>query len=895
MPKKTTAPVGSRLSHVYVPGVGPSPSRVMLVGEGPGKQEDRYREPFVGPTGQLLTGINSYDGRSIFEEVGLVREEMYITNIVKRRVQDDADPTPEEVELFRPDLLAELDRVQPEIVIAAGGFATRFFLGEDAALDQLHGLPQVSTDYGVAVVPCYHPASMLHDSDNAQVVYWDYLQAARFIRGEIDVHVPKPSKVKVLPLNELLEWPTLGMHAGVDTEDLVSGEPWCATLSDREGAAFFIEASDSAALDRFRQFFRRAQSMTCYIHNSLHDLDVLRKLGVELTTGLFWGSGPVRVVDTQVLAYEQGRLHTQGLKNLVYRLLDVEMTGYMEVVGPVAQQRALDYLNHAYLDTDDPRLPVREWHKPEPEMYWDDEARKLKTRRPQGVGQRLKRILSDHTKKPSTDLLERWANIPEHLQQEVEEVLGPFPRTDLSHCDRTRAIHYACSDAAWTRALGRYLETRHVQMNLNPIARLDHGQIPMVERMEKVGLPANKEYFLTLGAEMKQMQAEVAETLSMVVGRPVNPNSSDQVAQLLYDEMKLPVVKMTKAHKPSTGKKALQHLRESNLLVDYIMEAREYGKIDDAFCQNIARRIFTTEGEERAFYELMTTRVKTGRLASKNFNALAIPTRTELGRRIRYGFKCQPGRLLGTWDLNQIEMRVMAHLANDPLMVEVYNRSARKWAKWDRDLHIFTASKVYGCKPQDVKKAWRTACKSTGFGIIMGITGKGLSDQMRLYGLDPEEWPEEACDKLIQEWLKLFQGVADFQMNTRAEARRTGQVRDMFGRKFELPQTRCPLSWIREEALRQSHALVVQSSAQGIEKMAMAQLHQDLLPQFRAEWGWYVEPCLQVHDELILEFDEEAADLLDALMLDTLTTQVVMRVPVEAGGAIGQSWGDLEK
>jgi DNA polymerase-1 len=582
-----------------------------------------------------------------------------------------------------------------------------------------------------------------------------------------------------------------------------------------------------------------------------------------------------------------------------------------------------------------------EWPVPEPTPNYDVVTKKLNWSRPWGLNTHLKRLLADFnpalrdhlyhkvTKKnplpppadfaylpnPSVDLVARWGNVDLYKREQVGEYR--LDDTDLSHCDFKTASHYACQDADVTRLLGMELEPRHRLHDLMEISEIDHGQIPMVERMQEQGMPSDPDHFRALSLEMREQEAVLVGVLEAVTGREINPNSTDQVADLLFKEMKLESLKTTRTGKPSTGKKALQHLRKTNPVVEWIMGSREHVKVS-GFCESIVEyselvlvdedgtmvRAFpdleqvlaTHPGltcEWRAFYQLMITRAKTGRLASKKFNALAIPVRTKLGKRIRKGFKVRPGHLLGTWDLNQIEMRVMAHRSQDPVMLEVYNRSPKRFAKWQRDLHIETASKIWGCKLQDVTPEWRTAAKSTGFGIIMGITGVGLSDQMRLYGLDPVDWPQDRCDELIRDWLKVYRVVNDYQQYKRAEARRNGEVRDMFGRRHRLPHATCPLSWIRGEAERQSHALDIQGSAQAIEKMCMARIWREALPGLRAMG--HCEPVLQVHDELLFEFDEDLAEVIDPLMLHYLTTTATLSVPIEAGGAMGASWGDLEK
>lgn len=891
----------ARLSSRVVPGVGPQPARVMIVGEGPGKHEDQQGRPFVGPSGQLLTHILEQKCKP-----ALYRDRCYVTNVIKRRIADDADPTPAEIAYFANTLRGEFYKTQPDVVIAVGRFAARFFL-PDCNMELHHGMPMLSEEFGCLVVPCYHPAGAMYDTEMMPALYWDYQRAVACIEGHVGVHYVERRQTRV---HDRLPDGLLGGDApitlGVDTEDLVDGDPWCLTVSWADGDAALLGPGhpDLPVLDAVV----RQPHCTTFIHHGLHDLPVLRRLGLDWANLYLWSPGQPRIIDTMQLAFQQGgRIHTQSLKTLVYRLLAVQMDSYDDIVQPVAQERALDYLVSANA--------IEDWAKPEPEPYWDEEQGKVRIARPQGAGQRLKRIISDYGKydpaeheDAAFDAVKRWDALPEHVQAEVQHRLGPFPYTDLSHCPPARARHYAGQDADMTRQLGLELWTRHRSLELTRIADIDHGQIPMIAEMMANGMPASSRYFEGLGAEMRTMQEQAAAELSHLVGRPINPNSSEQLADLLYKELGLAPAKLTRTGRPSTGKKALEHLRKENPFVDLAARSKEFGKIDSSFCTNILRHtrpVIINEDmdvEERAFYELQVTRAKTGRLASKNFNVLAIPVRTELGKRIRHGFRAREGRLLGTWDLNQIEMRVMAHRSRDTAMCEVYNRDPAKHPAWDRDLHIYTASKVTGIKvgPEWKDKSrpdlakWRTACKSTGFGIIMGITGVGLADQMRMYGLDPAEWTEDRCDELIRDWLKVFGGVHDYQQDMRAQARRTGEVRDMFGRRFLLPHAACPLSWIASEAERQSHALDIQSSAQCIEKLAMREIHVNVLPTIR-EMDYYCEPIVQIHDELLLEFDAEAAELIDAMMLHTLTTTVQLRVPIEAGGAIGQTWAELEK
>lgn len=891
---RTEADITARMSRTYVPGEGLIPCPWMLVGEGPGAREDQRGRPFIGPTGEFTMGL--------FNSHNIWRDNLYITNAVKRRITDasghDDTPTQEEIDYFRRDLQVELAQVQPDYIVAAGGVSSRWFL-PDTNLELHHGLARWSDIAQRPVITCYHPASGLHDTDNMQSIYWDYEQAAKLLRGSLDLHHVTRAQTLILPTAEMPLTIPDHQDIGLDTEWRTDGTPWCVTVSLEDGRAFFVTPDDAFALSKIRLWLTDPEA-TFFIHNTMADMPPCRKMGIPFGDQLIWDGSRARVVDTMVLAYEQGRVHGQGLKPLTYRLLHTQMDSYEDLVEPERQALALEYLM---------QLAGRQWLKPEATPNYKEDTGKITWSRPQGLNQRIKRILTDWEARDGSDnpvnLVERWTNIDPEIRQEAERDYGPMPDADLSHVDPAKAKHYACQDPDMTRRLGRLLWDRHMDRDLINITIIDHGQIPMVERMQSNGMPVDPVLMADLSQDMKRMQQEVAEELSAIIGWTINPKSSEQVATLLYEQLGLIPLKLTRAGKAATDKKSLQHLRKDNPFVEMIFQNREYAKIDDGFIGNIMDRAqqdwdeFGPTEFWRTFYQLLITRVKTGRLAAKDFNVLAIPGRTALGVRLRKAFRCRPGRKLATWDLNQIEMRVMAHDSEDPLMCEVYNRDPAKYPKWLRDLHIETACNIFGGKPDESwttdkqKKQWRTACKTTGFGILMGIEAQGLQDQMRLYGLDPKEWTEDRCAELKRDWLRVYKGVDDFQHRRKQEARRYGYVTDMFQRRYDLPHIHCPLQWIASEAARQAHALPIQGAAQAIEKMCMARIYTEVLPEMR-EMG-YCEPLVQIHDEIINEYDHWLEEILNEKMMAVLTGTVKLRVPIEAGMAEGDSWGDLEK
>lgn len=834
------------------------------------------RRPFVGSSGQMFwSGQHQYPG--ILDALNLPRRAFYITNIIKQQIADNADPNPAEIAYFRPVLLDELRRVRPEIVIAAGGFATRFFLGPQANMDLLHGLPHWSEEFSLPVVPCLHPAAGLHDTDTMSAVYWDYAQAAAFIRGEIGLHETQAEVTRIEPLPYTL--PGLACPLGIDTESRADGSPWCITVSWAPGVAAMIRADDRAAISRLRDWSTN-RSRLIFIHNAMHDLGVLRAMGLDLTRCLLWGergedgnpAQAAQLIDTMVLAFNRGKVDSQGLKALAYRRLNRRMRSYEDVVGPYQQALSYDYLLRLLPEAIAGAFPA-------PPGAAEVVDGRVRVTQPWSLLKRLERLLSDADKDPATDLWARWRGIDAVYREPAEALCGQMPEADLSHAPEGEAAAYACQDADMTRRLGLLFWGEHRERELVQVATVDHGALPLIERMQANGLPATRQYFVDLGAEMRAMQAELAEILEAIIGYPVNPNSSDQVADLVYSVLGLEAAKTTPRGKPSTGKKALQHLR-AHPMVEFILTSREFGK-NNGFCEDLAARI----RNGRVHAQLLTTRVKTGRLAAKQPNVLALPTRTKLGVRIRAGFIPPPGRILGGWDMSQVEMRTMAHQSGDPDLIRAYIEG--------RDIHTETAAAVFGVPIADVSKTQRTVSKSISFGVIMGITGRGLVDQIRLFGLDPTDWPADRCDEYIAEWLRLYKGVRDYQFRKRAEARRYGFVTDLFGRRYDLPQARCPLSWIREEALRQSHALDIQGSAQGLMKMAERRIYTDMLPVCE-QMGLGVQPLLLVHDEILMEMDEGAEHVVDPMMTECLTQTTKLAVPLETGHGFGRSWADLK-
>lgn len=430
-----------------------------------------------------------------------------------------------------------------------------------------------------------------------------------------------------------------------------------------------------------------------------------------------------------------------------------------------------------------------------------------------------------------------------------------------------------------------------------PVLTLDHAVLPMFARMQATGVPIDRPGCFALARDMQIRKEEILEELHGMLGYYLNPNSDDQVRQLLRELLPAETIdglKLTEGKEISTGKKVIEALRGIHPPIDSVIEYRQCTKVETTYALPMALEQDPPPPAEpnRARSNLRVTRVASGRLsASKReeggASLLTLPTRTELGRRVRKQCKVQvPGRCLLTRDLSQIEFRVVAHLSADKAMCRVFDDGL--------DLHKQTAATIFGKRIEDLHPLnERAPAKNAGFGILFGITAEGLMDQMRVMGVG-HLWTVDRCQELLDQWFAVYPGVQRFISTTRAEAASKGYVADMCGRRRYLPGAASSLSWVREEAWRQAVSLKVQGSAQAILKTGMAELWPLLEHHWRVA-DPYLEPLLQVHDELLFETDERNVDWWMATVDAALTTTTQLRVPITSSGGTGYDWGSLEK
>ncbi len=853
-------------------GVGPKPARILILGERPGKKEMESGKPFVGQTGRELDR-RLWDCR-------LDRATIYLDNLVKDRVEGkDKPPSPEEIHRDEPDLWAVLDEVRPETIVTMGLHSTRYFLGEEATLERCHAIPRtMKFTYSCGlkhiqctVFPMYHIAAGFHAPTLQPMIEYDWEQFKLFLThgaglfpepvdawaDSVQYSLASTTEFDLL-LDTLRERPLLA--PGVDTEGL-SGDPWGLSISICPGTALVLKKWHHPD-EWFERLNEALQDRCVVLHNSLHDLQILRELGIYINDFL----------DTMVLAYLL-QVEPQGLKPLSYRHSGMEMSDYLDVVAPYAQELYRAFIALAASNSTVLQLPT--------------------AKRKMSLDKRLKKMLKDASK-GEVDLKKRWDALDDDQKAFIEAAVGEsFPVAGLKHVPDEVAVPYSARDADATFRLLPALEPRVSALGLNDISVLDHSVLPMVDRMQQVGMMVDQEYFRGLGTVLEQEMALLTHTLQSnghgLMFRPdYNPASSDQLAKVLFEDFGLNPIKLTKGKKrPAVDSKVLEELlityQDRPEVVRFITDQQDFTerlKLKGTYVDNLEK---FTASDGRIHPSLRTTRVVSGRLSSHDPNLLAIPVRTGLGRLIRGGFVAPRGRQLGSWDLDQIEMRVLAHESADPAMVEVLSDPKRH-------IHKETTHRIYGIPVAEVDKnsTEYMMSKNISFGIMYGITADGLRAQMAQRG---QHRTKEQCQEMIDAYLNIaYPGVKDYMDKCRCDAIRQGYVKTIMGRLRYIPGIKSSIQAVRSEAERAAGNHPIQGGASDIVKLWMRQLW----PKIR-HIG--VEPLLQVHDELILEFDEGEFELVDYLVKTALWEGVEplrLRVPIRCGGKAAQDWGGLK-
>ncbi len=459
-----------------------------------------------------------------------------------------------------------------------------------------------------------------------------------------------------------------------------------------------------------------------------------------------------------------------------------------------------------------------------------------------------------------------------HATIPLDEVTGTGrARLPLSQSAPDKVAAYAGEAADATLRLWHVLRPAlRVHKALALYEQVERRMVPVLARMEEAGIRVDGDELRRMSVDFGERMAALEAQVHALAGRAFSLGSPKQLGEILFDEMKLPGGKRTATGAWSTDVVALQTLAEQGLeLPTRLLEWRQIAKLKSTYADALVAE--TDAGTGRVHTSFAMTATSTGRLSSNDPNLQNIPIRTEEGGRIRRAFVAADGHVLVSADYSQIELRLLAHVADIPALRDAFATG--------QDIHARTASEVFGVPMAQMDPATRRRAKAINFGIIYGISAFGLGRQL---GIDPAE-----ARVYIAAYFERYPGIRDYMERTKEEARRLGYVVTPFGRRCWVQGIADRNMQRRSGAERQAINAPLQGGAADVIKRAMVRL-----PAAMAEAGLRSRMLLQVHDELLFESPDGEAEAMAAVARRVMEAAVVLSVPLVVETGQGRSWAE---
>ena len=453
----------------------------------------------------------------------------------------------------------------------------------------------------------------------------------------------------------------------------------------------------------------------------------------------------------------------------------------------------------------------------------------------------------------------------------IDELIGPRGKNQLSMRDLspTLVYEYAAEDADVTLRLKNKLEPELKRFECEDLFyNIEMPLMPVLAEMEMNGVCLDTDSLKETSGILNGRLKEIEHRIYELAGHSFNIASPKQVGSVLFDELKIvEKAKKTKTGQYVTSEEVLQQLKNKHEIVTDILEYRGLTKLLGTYIDTLPHLINPRTGHIHTSFNQTVT--ATGRLSSSDPNLQNIPIRGEDGKEIRKAFVPEPGCLFFSADYSQIELRVMAHLSNDPQMIEVFREG--------KDLHAATAANIYKKPIDEVTRDERTKSKRANFGIIYGITVFGLAERLDI--------SRDEAKQLIDGYFATFPEVHDYMEQAKQKARQQGYVTTLFGRRRYLPDINSANATVRGFAERNAINAPIQGTAADIIKVAMIRIHN----RFKAE-GIRSKMILQVHDELNFSVLPEEKGRVEAIVLEEMQNAITLKVPLVADSGFGANW-----
>lgn len=472
---------------------------------------------------------------------------------------------------------------------------------------------------------------------------------------------------------------------------------------------------------------------------------------------------------------------------------------------------------------------------------------------------------------------ERDHELAQVAERYSQIVLPPLPNNAVSRNEREDIAKIVSSLPMVFAAIKKELQADKL---LKLFQEIEMPLVPILFKMEEDGVELDVAFMKNLAKDFEKELASLTKKIHQVAGQEFNIQSPLQMAEILFEKMKLPTkgLKKTKTG-VSTAAPELEKIYEEHEIIPLIMGFRELAKLQNTYIEALPQLVAKDGRVHTTFNQIITA---TGRLSSSNPNLQNIPTKTELGRKIRQAFVASKNKILLSADYSQIELRLMAVVAKDESWLRAFKKG--------EDIHTHTASEIWGIPDCEITKEQRSAAKAINFGILYGMGPRSLA---RSTGLTVEE-----AKKFIERYFELHPAIKKYLETTKKQAREIGYVETIFGRRRHLPDIHSGIQMLVSAAERMATNMPIQGAGADIIKMAMIQIAGWLKTVNKGEKkkdpAPRVKMLLQVHDELVFEVDKnyikEAAAAIKKLMETVVDFEIPLKVDIETG----KNWGELE-
>lgn len=467
-----------------------------------------------------------------------------------------------------------------------------------------------------------------------------------------------------------------------------------------------------------------------------------------------------------------------------------------------------------------------------------------------------------------SDLMKQYLEVDIELTEGKPEQLNLF---DVAESSDEKEDEKVC---LYAYAIGELHDVLEKRLKADEMYGLFTDiEMPVLEvlaDMQYRGMYVDKNELIAYGDELKERLNELTAKIHELAGEEFNINSTKQLGEVLFEKLKLPVVKKTKSGY-STDVDTLEKLECEHEIISYILEYRQLAKLNSTYIEGLIPYINKNTGRIHSYFHQTVT--ATGRISSTEPNLQNIPTRIEIGKKLRKVFKPAEGKIFLDADYSQIELRVLAHVSQDEIMVENFNN--------DEDIHAQAASRVFGVPLDEVTKELRSKAKAVNFGIVYGISDFGLAGQIHSSRKEAKQY--------IEQYLEKYSGIKKFMDDVVVEAKEKGFIETMYKRRRYIPELKSKNYMVRKFGDRVAMNTPIQGTAADIMKIAMINVFQKL-----REEGLNSKIVLQVHDELLIETDIDERDKVKEILVDCMENAAKLLVPLKVEVEEGENWYDAK-